>query len=256
MRFGRALLAVLAFTLVSGCRTAPDDGVEARFEEAVEAFDSAKSREEFLLVATKFRALAESDWASGTVLYNLGNAYARAGQKGRAVAAYRQALRLRPRDEDIRNNLKETLGSAPTFGTGARSFFDHLFFWKGWLSVSEIGWLTGELATIAFLFAVAGVFLQHGLARILRNVFIVLTLVCGLSYWLGWLEQRPGRYGAVLADGAVARTGNSDTYAPAFTEPMGKATEFRVLEQRGEWIQIELPSGPKGWVEADDVEIY
>src|SRR5262249_54460599 len=43
---------------------------------------------------------------SVAVYFNLGNAWFKSGQLGRAIAAYRQAERLNPRDPDVRANLQ------------------------------------------------------------------------------------------------------------------------------------------------------
>ena len=45
--------------------------------------------------------------------YNLGNAYFRAGEYGRAIAAYRKAKPYRPRDPYLEANLRQALSVAP-----------------------------------------------------------------------------------------------------------------------------------------------
>src|SRR5205823_1595380 len=51
--------------------------------------------------------------ASPALLFNLGNAFFKNGQVGRAIAAYREAEQIDPRDPDIRANLKFVLGAVP-----------------------------------------------------------------------------------------------------------------------------------------------
>jgi len=43
---------------------------------------------------------------SVALYYNLGNAYFKSGQIGKAIALYRQAQKINPRDPDIRANLQ------------------------------------------------------------------------------------------------------------------------------------------------------
>ena len=53
-----------------------------------------------------YERLAEQAPGDANVLYNLGTAHARAGQRGLAIWRYLQALRLDPRDADLRANLR------------------------------------------------------------------------------------------------------------------------------------------------------
>src|SRR5205085_852914 len=47
------------------------------------------------------------------ILFYLGNAYFNNGQPGLAIATFRQAQQLAPRDPDIRANLRFARGSVP-----------------------------------------------------------------------------------------------------------------------------------------------
>ena len=53
---------------------------------------------------------------SGAVLYNQGNAFMQAGQRGRAIAAYRQARRYLGPDLFLEANLAYALGNQPAVG--------------------------------------------------------------------------------------------------------------------------------------------
>ena len=53
-----------------------------------------------------YQKLIEAGQPSGVLYYNLGNAWFKAGQYGRAIAAYLQAQRLNPRDPNLRFNLR------------------------------------------------------------------------------------------------------------------------------------------------------
>ncbi len=70
----------------------------AIFRPCKKAFDSASKPEEFVKVAAMYQELLEppNRFISGEVYYDLGNAWMRAKQPGRAIAAYRQAERYLP----------------------------------------------------------------------------------------------------------------------------------------------------------------
>ena len=73
------------------------------------AFDAANKLYEqgrFAEAGAAYEKLLESGQHTETVWFNLGDARFKAGQLGRAIAAYRQAERFSPRDPAIRFNLQ------------------------------------------------------------------------------------------------------------------------------------------------------
>ena len=54
----------------------------------------------------------------------------------------------------------------------------------------------------------------------------------------------------ILAEQVVGRKGDGDTYEPSFKEPLHAGTEFAVVENRGEWYQVELADGQRCWIPA------
>jgi hypothetical protein len=78
----------------------------------------------FLIFATARGEALPSGYDPGQ-LYNLGNAYARAGQPGLAVLTYERARLLAPTDEDIQVNLRRVREAAHV-SPEARSSLDFL----------------------------------------------------------------------------------------------------------------------------------
>ncbi|MEW5837478.1 MAG: VWA domain-containing protein [Pseudomonadota bacterium] len=79
-------------------------GAQARMGEGAAAY----RRGDYNHAAQAFTSawlLADSDTQRADALYNLGNAELLAGRSERAVAAYEQVLRLRPKDENAASNL-------------------------------------------------------------------------------------------------------------------------------------------------------
>jgi hypothetical protein len=50
--------------------------------------------------------------------------------------------------------------------------------------------------------------------------------------------------------------GHAANYEPAFNKPLSEATEFRLLESRGDWILVRLPDGNEGWIEQRAAVVY
>jgi len=67
-----------------------------------------------------------------------------------------------------------------------------------------------------------------------------------------WVDARETT-GVVLAEEVVARKGDSATYQPSFKEPLHVGAEFRLIEDRGDWVHIELADGRRCWVPKKNV---
>ena len=80
---------------------------------ALEVFDAAKTPADYRESADLLESLLADGFRNGAVYYNLGNAYFRAGEYGRAIAAYRKAKPYRPRDPYLEANLRQALSVAP-----------------------------------------------------------------------------------------------------------------------------------------------
>ena len=95
----RFLVPMLAACLgVSGAQAAE---AEALFEQANKLYEQGKFPE----AAAAYRQALAPAGGSAALWFNLGNAQFKAGQTGRAIAAWLQAERLAPRDPGVRFNL-------------------------------------------------------------------------------------------------------------------------------------------------------
>ena len=72
------------------------------FEAANKLYEEGK----FAQAAAAYEQLIQSGRVSAPLYFNLGNAWFKSGQMGRAITAYRRAEQLAPRDPDVRANLQ------------------------------------------------------------------------------------------------------------------------------------------------------
>jgi hypothetical protein len=52
----------------------------------------------------------------------------------------------------------------------------------------------------------------------------------------------------IAEDGVLLRRGNGTAYPPRYEAALNRGVEARLRFARGDWLQIELPSGEVGWV--------
>src|SRR5271166_3461726 len=137
LRFLPVLIVLIH--LLPGATRAEEPGTRQRtFLRALEVFDAAKTPDDYRQSATILESLLADGYRNGAVYYNLGNAYFRAGEYGRAIAAFRKAKPYRPRDPYLDANLRQALAIAPgRLSEPATPWWRHVLFWSGWLSFPE-----------------------------------------------------------------------------------------------------------------------
>jgi tetratricopeptide (TPR) repeat protein len=251
------LLGLATVLLVaSGCAAAPEAELVRKYQRALESFDQAAAPEDYLRSAALYQEIFDRGVISGALLYNQGNAYMRAGQRGRAIACYRQALAYRPRDPQLLANLQLALGPGTSLQP-QRVLLDYVFFWQDWISYPGKVQLTALLAGVAFMLGILALFVPP--RRVFRRAgwgVLAVTAVLTASAAYDWHRFERTERGVVVQAEVVARKGNADSYDPAFTAPLKEGTEFRVIERRGTWLQIQLPGGQSGWVPHPTVTTY
>jgi uncharacterized membrane protein YphA (DoxX/SURF4 family) len=245
---------VAGLALLSGCRSSVDLEVAGMLDRAQRTFDQAETKDDFLRAAGEYQAVLDRGVISGAVLFNQGNAYMRADQRGRAIASYRQAKRYRPRDPYLDANLRSALGGAGPLPQ--RRVVDFLLFWQDWVSYPGKFQLTAGVALVSFLFGVAAVLGRQRWCGHVALGFLAVTALFALSAGYDWYRYDVISHGVVVEYEVVARKGYATSYEPAFTEPLKEGTEFELLEQRGGWVSIRLPGGEECWIEASSAELY
>jgi hypothetical protein len=230
----------------SGCAGSLDPSTVQKFQAAQTAFDQAKKPEDFVKAAAMYQEMIDDGVVSGAVFYNQGNAWMKAKQLGRAIAAYRQAQQYRPRDPYLEANLQYALrGSTPP----RRPVVEIVLFWQNWLGYQEKFYAAAAAAGLTFCFAVVALFSSwRRLWRRLVAIASVLTLLLSISAGYDWYRFDYLTHGMIVQSDVVARKGNADNYEPAFSEKLTEGAEFQMIERRGNWLLIRLPGGQEGWI--------
>ncbi len=215
--------------------------------------DPQQAGRSFADATRRFEQLVDDGVVNGRLEYNLGNAFLQMGEVGRAILHYRAAERLIPGDPKLRHNLEyaRSLTQSHIAPSGGRA-----------LKAALLGWHRNTTVRARFTVFIT----TYVLFWLLLTVNLlaprpwwwwpaaaagVVWLACGLSVGSDLLGVGHHREGVVLLDDVVVRKGNSEGFEPQFQQPLHQGVEFRVLEQRPDWLSIELPDGQSGWIRAD-----
>jgi hypothetical protein len=253
MGIGRQL-ALLVVLLMSGCSRQADLQTVAQLQRIQQAFDQAKTAPDFLIVAGRYQEVLDAGFVSGAVLFNQGNAFMRAEQRGRALACYRQAQRYLPRNPYLAANLRNAeSGTRPL----PKPLLERLLFWQDWISYPEK--LQVMLAASAVSMALGIVALLFPSGRYWKRLAVMFLIVAVLFLVSGsydWYRFTSIERGVVVKKEVVARKGNAENYEPAFSQPLSEGDEFTVRDARGDWLLVRLSDRQEGWVPKAAVVTY
>jgi tetratricopeptide (TPR) repeat protein len=205
----------------------------------------------FADAATAYQKILQTDGQSPSLLFNYGNAEFKAGQLGKAIAAYRRAELLTPRDAELRANLAFVRNQVQ--GVTLRE--SQWQKWIGPLSLNEGAVLTAVLFWMLFALLIARQ-IRPTLAPKLPSatrLAAVLTLFSGAVLALQSQTHFNSAVAVVTSADATARSGPFDEAQSAFTARDG--AEMRVLGRHDDWVQIADGAGKIGWVSRKQVEV-
>ena len=232
------------------------DKASEEFKIASEAGDNNPrvAKEAYLRAAELFTQVIRSGVKNSEIFYNLGNCYYQAGDFSMALLQYRRALVYDPADEKIHSNIASVHRILKTENPEERKsgFLDKLVSYNAKIPLLVKEYFN-KISYVLFWGGLIGfLFLRKKIAKkkflIIAIVWwLSLVAVAGLSYLANTTAD-----GVILKEDVVARKGDGDNYSEAFFKPLKAGTEFNFLEERGDWMKIELLTGNKCWIKVSD----
>jgi tetratricopeptide (TPR) repeat protein len=222
-------------------------GVADQFSDANQYYAEGK----FADAAKGYESVLSSGTVSPNLFFNYGDAEFKSGNLGRAIAAFREAALLAPRDAEIRANLEFARNQVQ--GTT-----QHESLWTHWLGALTLNEWTA-LAAIAFwltfaLFAAIQIrpTLKGALGGVARYLAIAAVLLCaclGITTAIHSSRQ----VAVVVMPDAITRSGPFNDAQNAFAVHDG--AELPVLDRHGGWVEISDTTGRTGWILDSQVEV-
>jgi tetratricopeptide (TPR) repeat protein len=218
------------------------------FIRALEVFDAAKTPGDYRESAAILESLLSDGFRNGAVYYNLGNAYFRAGEYGRSIAAYRKAKPYRPRDPYLEANLRQALSVAPGhLPEPPSAWWNHVLFWSGWMSFPEKAYAAFAGYLLAAMAMTAALFLRQPRIYWISAGLAILAILMSLDAGLAYADIARSRHGVVTSE-TIARKGIGKDYEPAFDQSLKDGAEFTILFENGEWVFGHFEGIGDGWL--------
>jgi len=209
--------------------------------------------------ATTYEAVLKLNGPSFGVHYNLGNAYFKKNELGKAILNYERALRLNPGDQDARFNLEicqaRTVDKIDAVG---------VFLITRWFKSLGNNYNSNAWSVISLLFFILFltclfVYIFTRLRRIKKIGFYVgiLSLIISILALFYASEKYKA---AVTPDQAIimsptitAKSSPDESGTDLF--PLHEGTKVTLTNEIGSWNEIELQDGNVGWVPSYSLEV-
>jgi tetratricopeptide (TPR) repeat protein len=219
---------------------------DANFTKANEEYAQGHFKE----AISGYEALIRAGQWSTTLFYDLGNAYFRVGDFGRAILNYERALALERHHPEATANLQIARDEAHALELQQSLPERYLQF----ASVNEYSIAAAIAFWLAMFAIVMLIFTRRRSATLIATLMLCLLISAVAIYAVYTLERRS--HGSALAivtgENVQARLATADSANSVLALPPG--SEIKILSTRGDWIYVALPNTLRGWIPAKDAQ--
>jgi tetratricopeptide (TPR) repeat protein len=205
----------------------------------------------FAEAAAAYGKLLQTGGQSPSLLFNYGNAEFKADHLGKAIAAYRKAKLISPRDPELRANLAFARSQVAGFTLRENR-------WQYWMSMLTLN--EGAVLTVVLFWAMCALLalrqIKPALAPKLRTATRLVvwpTVFSGIILGLQTWNHFNSSVAVVTVADAMARSGPFDEAQSVFTARDG--AELRVLDRHDDWVQVSNGAGKIGWLSRKQAEV-
>ena len=236
------ILVLLLFALPSA-EGVSNDGPSRTSDDLFAKANTEFAAGNFKAAVADYEAVVGSGAWSANLFYDLGNAYFRDGDFGRAILNYDRALRLDRHHPEADANLRIVRDQAHSLELAPPALERYLNF--GTANFFAV------VAAIFFWLTIILLILRPG--RVLSAVAgIFLTAICAFAAY----KSENGTHGhglaIVIVENTEARVATVDSARSVLALPAG--SEVLILQERGDWNYAALPNDQRGWIAASAVE--
>ncbi|UCD63558.1 MAG: tetratricopeptide repeat protein [Candidatus Zixiibacteriota bacterium] len=246
----RCCMIALLLLVVSAAGVSAD-AVDDEFSSANRFYE----KKDYASAIRLYRSILVQGGESAALYFNLGNAYFKSGDIGRAVLYYMKARRLDPTDRDIIDNLAFARRFSRVQMEGVQlnpinSFFVSLV---DEYRLADLAWLSSAVFVLLMLlliarfgFAVAGPMIRMSLVVAVVLLVAAATLTA-FKYRHDYLTRRA----VVIAEESPVYTGPSPRSDVELQGAPGLVVE--IIEDSGDYYNVLFENKRRGWIEKEFV---
>lgn len=207
-----------------------------------------------------YEDILKTSLSSYKLYYNLGNAYYKNNELGKAIYNYELANKLQPNNEDIKTNLKianekkiDDIESKENFFLSAiKSGLVNTLTPNGW------AWLSITSLSCCFILFLAFYISSN---KLFKRLGFFLSLISSLVFMssmiLGYTalnSKEKIKFAIIIAkETKILEEPNADGNSKF---SLHEGTKVKVLESNAVWTNIKLENGNEGWLKTKDVGLF
>lgn len=236
------------------------------FAESLQAQDSlyrkaneAYQSEKYDSAIDLYQQILDKGYESADVYFNLGNAYYKTHNLSQAILHYERAKLLDPGDEDIKYNLELARSLVVDKLETIPDFFLKSWYYKivrilkpdDWAIISIFIFLTALVLFLVYFFTKK--FLLKKVSFWLAALSLLLAI---FTYTFSYQHKQlltAHDQAIVTAPSLTAKSTPDENGTDLFV--IHEGLKVTVEDEVGEWREIKLSDGNKGWVRAGSIEL-
>lgn len=221
--------------------------------------NDAYSMGQYETALADYRQIEDAGYESYKLYYNMGNAYYKTDNIGKAILYYEKALKLNPAGKDAMNNLQiaklrtlDKIDVLPEFivSTWIKDI-RNLMSSNGW-GYTAVG-LFAVVCILLLLFKFAPTTGGRKLSFVLACVVFLFFIFAVLFAFSLRAKAKSEDNAVVMVPVSNVKSAPNSTGNNLFILHEGSKVE--ILEQAGKWCRIEISDGRQGWLEEKDIEV-
>ena len=244
---------VFIFLVLIGFTTSAQN--EALFDSATDAYNTG----DYNKAIENYLGIIEAGQHSAELYFNLGNSYYKLNQVAPSIYYYEKALLLKPKDNEILNNLEYaqnmTLDAIELMPeTGLTKIYNDI---TSPLSFDQWGYLAVVFIILFVLLYIAFYYLKYAtqkrIAFITSFISLTLAIVSVIFAFLKFNDFKADQP-AIVFDNEVKVTSEPNKRSQAvFT--LHEGTKLNVLEELEGYKKIRIADGQTGWLTSESIKL-
>jgi tetratricopeptide (TPR) repeat protein len=248
------LLAALFISLFTSGVASQESGT-GKFNQGVTYFSAGSYKE----ALQSWTDLYNTGYRSANLCYNLGNVYFKLNNIPQAILFYERAYLLKPADEDINYNLQ----IAKTLIVDRFQEIPELFFvkWYNFISLflSSNFWARISITSflLSLLFLSLYIYSSKYRPKVIGFWFAISLFILTVGSFVFSARNKYLVYDSHTAIITIPMISGKSSPDSSGTDlfVLHEGTKVSVEDEVGEWLEIKLSDGNKGWVPQNSLNI-
>jgi len=237
---------LIALLLCAGSAASAIAQPNAEFAKANQEYAQGNFKE----AIAGYEALVRAGQWNANLFYDLGNAYFRTRDFGRAILNYERALALDNHHPEATANLQIARDESRALELQPTRLERYLQF----ANINQYS-IAAAIAFWLGIFGIVALIFARRRSVALVSLSVLCLLVCAMAVWaIHTLDNSSKGCALAIVTGSdvQARLATADTANTVLALPAG--SEIKILSTRGDWMYAALPNDLRGWIQTKNAE--